>query len=177
MTPLPNPVSWALAAVVLAAAISDLRSRSIPNWLTLGGIVLGFAANFYASGPGGLKFAGLGFLASLLFLIPFVLGFLGGGDVKLMAAVGAFAGPGNLLVIFVLDALLGGIVALAGILIRGRVRRTFLNIGRILRLLAQGKLPSEESPELEAGNQASFGMPRAVTIALATLLLIWGSRP
>lgn len=177
MTPLPVSVSWALAAVVLAAALSDLRSRSIPNWLTLGGILLGFAINFYAAGLAGLKTAGLGFLASLLFLIPFLLGFLGGGDVKLMAAVGTFAGPANLLVVFVLDAILGGIVALIGVIVRGRVRRTLLNIGHILRLLAQGKAPYKENAELEAGNEASFGMPRAVTIALATLLLIWGSRP
>jgi prepilin peptidase CpaA len=177
MTPLPNLVSWALAAVVIAAALSDIRSRSIPNWLTLGGILLGFAVNGYASGLPGLKTAGLGFLASLAFLIPFALGFLGGGDVKLMAAVGAFTGAGNLLVIFVLDAILGGIVGLAGILVRGRVRRTLMNIGRILRLLAQFKTPYVDNPELEAGNEASFGMPRAVTIAVATLLLIWGSKP
>ncbi len=177
MVPLPVPVSWTLAALVVAAALSDIRSRSIPNWLTLGGILAGFAVNYYSSGVPGLKTAGMGFLASLLFLIPFVLGFLGGGDVKLMAAVGAFAGAGNLLVIFVLDAIFGGAVALIGVVARGRIRRTLFNIGRILRLLAQGKAPYTESPELEAGNAASFGMPRAVTIGLATLLLIWGSRP
>jgi len=177
MTPLPVSVSWALATLVLAAAFSDVRSRTIPNWLTLGGILAGFAVNFYASGVPGLKTAGLGFLASLLFLIPFLLGFLGGGDVKLMAAVGAFAGAGNLLVIFVLDAILGGVVALIGVVARGRVRRTLFNIGRIISLLAQGKAPYTESAELEAGNAASFGMPRAVTIATATLLFIWGSRP
>jgi prepilin peptidase CpaA len=177
MTPLPAPVAWALGAIVIAAAISDLRSRTIPNWLTLGGILLGFGVNWYAVGVEGLKTAGIGFLASLLFLIPFALGFLGGGDVKLMAAVGAFSGAANLLVIFVLDAILGGIFGLVGILVRGRVRRTLLNIGRILRLLAQLKAPYKESAELEAGNEASFGMPRAVTIALAALLFIWGSRP
>jgi prepilin peptidase CpaA len=177
MTTMPNSVSWALAAVVVAAALSDIRSRSIPNWLTLGGILLGFAFNVHAAGLGGFKSAGFGFLASLLFLIPFALGFLGGGDVKLMAAVGAFAGAGNLLVIFVFDALLGGIAAVAGMILKGRVRRTLANVGRIIRLLAQGKAPFTESPELEAGNEASFGMPRAVTIALATLLLIWASRP
>jgi prepilin peptidase CpaA len=177
MTPLPIPVSWALAALVVAAAFSDVRSRTIPNWLTLGGILAGFAVNYFASGVPGLKTAGLGFLASVLFLIPFMLGFLGGGDVKLMAAVGTFAGAGNLLVIFVLEAILGGVVALIGVIARGRVRRTFFNIGRIIRLLAQGKAPYTESPELEAGNEASFGMPRAVTIATATLLFIWGSRP
>lgn len=177
MTPLPVPVALALAATVIAAAFSDLRSRTIPNWLTLGGILAGFGVNWYALGTEGLKTAGFGFLASLLFLIPFALGFLGGGDVKLMAAAGAFAGASNLLVIFVLDAILGGIVGLVGILVKGRFRRTLLNIGRILRSLARLKAPYKESAELEAGNEASFGMPRAVTIALATLLFIWGSRP
>jgi len=177
MTPPPVPAAWALALLVLAAAFFDLRSRTIPNWLTLGGILAGFAVNGLALGPAGLKTAGLGFLASLLFLIPFALGFLGGGDVKLMAAVGTMAGAANLLVIFVLDAILGGVVGLAGILIRGRFRRTLANIGRIFRLLAQFKAPYKEDPELEAGSASSFGMPRAVTIATAVLLYLWGSRP
>jgi Flp pilus assembly protein protease CpaA len=90
---LPLPVEVALLLIVLTAAVSDIRSRSIPNWLTLGGIVAGLALNTYATGLEGLKFSAIGFgVAALIFLPLFMIRFLGGGDVKLMAAVGACAG-------------------------------------------------------------------------------------
>ncbi len=95
---------------------------------------------------------------------------LGGGDVKLMGAIGALAGYQYMLVIFVFDAILGGIAALALIIVRGRLLKTLKNIPRIFRL--------ERESELEAGSEKSLGLPRAVTIALATLLVLWGaSRP
>ena len=67
----------------------------------------------------------------------------------------------------------GGILALAAIILRGRVRKTLINIGRMIGSLARGRAPYQDSEELEAGNEKSFGMPRAVSIALATLLFLW----
>jgi prepilin peptidase CpaA len=176
MTPLHIAVKAALAALVLAAAASDIRSRTIPNWLTFGGILAGFALHLGLESWPGLLFAAKGFgLAALLFLPLWFLRFFGGGDLKIMAAVATMAGPTNLLVIFILDAILGGILALAAIVVRGRVRKTLVNIGRMIRSLARGRAPYQDSEELEAGNEKSFGMPRAVSIALATLLFVWAA--
>jgi prepilin peptidase CpaA len=174
MNPLPSPVPYLTAALVLIAAFCDLRSRNIPNWLTLGGIAVGLAAHSYLTGWSGLQFsaAGLG-LAALVFLPMFMMRWLGGGDVKLMAAVGALTGATNLIVIFIFDAMLGGVVALIAVITRGRSRRTIHNISRIISALLHGKAPHQVSPELEAGNDESMGMPRALTIAAATLLILW----
>ena len=174
MNPLPIPVPYLTAALVLMAAFCDLRSREIPNWLTLGGIVSGLAVHSYLTGWSGLQFsaAGLG-VAALVFLPLWWMRWLGGGDMKLMAAVGALTGWSNLIVIFIFDAMLGGVVALVAVITRGRSRRTLHNIGRMVSAMLHGKAPHEVSPELEAGTEESMGMPRAVTIAIATLLILW----
>ncbi len=177
MTTLPVPIQIALAATVLIAAATDIRKREIPNWLTLGAILVGLIANPILSGWDGLRLSAVGFLiAALIFLPLFVLRFLGGGDVKLMAAIGALAGKDNLLVVFILDAILAGFAAIVMIIVRGRVKQTMRNIGQGLRSLTKGRAPHKDNPEMEAGSEESLGMPRGVTIALATLLLLYGMR-
>ncbi|MBI4889094.1 MAG: prepilin peptidase [Acidobacteria bacterium] len=166
MTTIPVAVEGVLAGTVLAAAATDLRSRNIPNWLTLGAMAAGFVLNTWLRGWPGLKFAALGFgLAALIFIPLFVMRWLGGGDVKLMAAVGALAGSQNLLAVFLLDAVLGGAVAVGVIVAKGKLWRTLKNLPRIF---------SKDRPaELQAGHEESVGMPRAVTIAAATLIVLW----
>lgn len=168
MTPLHPYVEATLAAMVLIAAFTDLKRREIPNWLTLGGILAGIALNTWLAGLAGLKTAGMGLgLAALIFIPLFIMRWLGGGDVKIMGAIGSLAGPQYMIVIFVFDAILGGIAALVLIIVRGRLLKTLKNIPRIFRL--------DRESELEAGGEKSLGLPRAVTIALATLLVLWGA--
>lgn len=162
MDPIPYPAQIVLASAVLLAAALDLWKREIPNWLTLGAILAGLLLNPWRTSLGGLG------LAALIFLPIFYMRWLGGGDVKLMGAVGALAGPANLLMIFVLDSILGGLVALAAIVCKGRLRQTLGNLFRIFR-------PARQA-ELHAGAAQSMGMPRAVTIAAAALLVLWATR-
>lgn len=177
MTTLPVPIQIALAVTVLIAAATDLRKREIPNWLTFAAMLLGLVAHPVLSGWAGFRLSAVGFLvAALIFLPLFALRFLGGGDLKLMAAIGALAGKDNLLVVFILDAILAGIAAVVMIVIRGRVKQTLRNIGQGLRSLTKGRAPHKDNPEMEAGSEKSLGMPRGVTIALATLLLLYGMR-
>lgn len=166
MIALSPAVQAALASVVVTAAATDVKNRKIPNWLTLGAIGAGLLLHTALDRWIGLKFSawGLG-LAALIFLPLFVMRWLGGGDVKLMAAVGALAGAENLIVIFVLDALLGGVAALVLILVRGRLWRTLRNLPRIFARDRPG--------ELQAGHEKSVGLPRAVTIAAATFYVLW----
>lgn len=176
-TTLPPTILAVLAATVLAAACTDLRSRDIPNWVTLPAIALALVLHPIHSGWAGLKLAagGLG-LAAVLFLPLFALRWLGGGDVKLMGAVGALAGASNLLTVAVFDAILGGIAAFALVLWKGRLGRTLKNAGRMLLSLARGQPPYKADPALEAGAPQSLGLPRAVTILLATALCLWANR-
>lgn len=168
MTPLHPYIESVLAAMVLIAAFTDLKRREIPNWLSLGGIAAGITLNTWLAGWTGLKTAGAGLgLAALIFIPLFIMRWLGGGDVKIMGAIGALAGPQYMIVIFVLDAILGGIAALLLVIARGRLLKTFRNIPRMFRL--------KRDSELEAGGEKSLGLPRAVTIAAATLLVLWGA--
>src|SRR4051812_24117971 len=98
-------------ALLLWAAIEDLRSRRIPNWLTfslvLSGIAQSFAAGSWISPSMSLAGFGVGFG---LPLILFVIGALGGGDVKLLAGVGAWFGPGVVFRVFLLAAIVGAVM-------------------------------------------------------------------
>jgi prepilin peptidase CpaA len=93
---------WVCIFVVIVCVASDVLTRSMPNTVTLGGIVVALgihgATGFVDGGFGGLfKGAGVALLGALACaLIPFLAwkkGELGGGDVKLFAAIGALMGP------------------------------------------------------------------------------------
>ena len=114
--------------VMVGAAILDLRSRRIPNALTVTGVVAGLvfrAPLGFDAVVGGLL--GIG-LALLLTAPMFAIGALGGGDLKLLAAAGAFMGPRQLVGACLLIALLGGVVALAEAIRKGALRALLLNV-------------------------------------------------
>ena len=107
----------ALSAVLLVAAcwavVTDLRSRRIPNWLTFGTAGLALAIRFVVGGPHSLLNGGEGWLlGTFLFMLPFVLGWMGAGDVKLLAAFGAIGGPAFLIQAALAGCLAGGVIAL-----------------------------------------------------------------
>src|SRR6476646_2522394 len=122
---MPLVLKIALIAVVASAAFYDVRTRKIPNWLNLSGLVLGLGLNTLLLHAHGIMVALLGLGLSLLIYIPlYLIRGMGAGDVKLMAAVGSIAGPQNWLVIFVVTALLGGLVALVVVLSKKRLSET-----------------------------------------------------
>src|ERR1041385_149953 len=87
----------AIIAVVLVlalvAAIWDLRTRRIPNWLVLTGLIAGFGLNGVLSGLAGLEAALIGMLTGFgIYLALYLLHAMGAGDVKFMAAVGSLVG-------------------------------------------------------------------------------------
>ena len=89
----PLAIRIFLEVLVIVAAIWDIRTRRIPNWLTLSGVVLGVALNTFLFEINGLWFSlkGLGVAFGVYFVL-YLLRAMGAGDVKLMAAVGAAAG-------------------------------------------------------------------------------------
>ena len=117
-----------IVAVALAACI-DARSRRIPNWLTLptaAAALIGGFLFFILQGdwPGGwdwLQFSVKGWLVGIgIFLIPFMLGGMGGGDVKLMGAIGALKGMSFVIETALFGALWGGLLAIVAILLKKR---------------------------------------------------------
>jgi prepilin peptidase CpaA len=102
-----------LLIFVAAAAIVDLRTRLIPNVLTLSAATLALVLNLSRAGGSGAVASGAGLLIGLAAFLPFYLaGGFGAGDVKAMAAVGAFLGPKGALLAATCTLLVGGLGAL-----------------------------------------------------------------
>ena len=122
-----------LIAMCAVALWSDVRTRRIPNTLTLTG--LSIALLLRLAGEFDLLSAGLlgGAVAFGLSLPLFLVGGLGGGDVKLLAAVGAFLAPERLLVALLVMAVVGGVIALAAVIRKRALGRTFGNLWRMLK--------------------------------------------
>jgi len=108
-----------------AAVAVDLRSRRVPNTVTLGVAAIGLTlAAVRATGitPGG---AAAGFAVGMLLMLPgHLIGATGAGDVKLLAAFGTLLGPGRTVAAFLYMAIAGGALALAVAIARRRTRTT-----------------------------------------------------
>src|SRR5262245_59364656 len=123
---MPVAMQIALIAVVSIAAWSDLRTRRIPNSITVSGAAAALVLQIALGGiHGAIQSLSGAALGLAIFFALYVVGGMGAGDVKLFGAVGAFAGPQAVVLIFVFTALLGGIAGIALALYRGRLRHTF----------------------------------------------------
>lgn len=108
-----SPAVVVALVVGVAAIVEDLMRRNISNWIPLTALVGGFVCQILASGWRGAGSAALGTLAGFgVFLLFYLLGGMGGGDVKLMGGFGALLGPGRLLEAAFWTAGLGGLLAL-----------------------------------------------------------------
>src|SRR5262249_9984236 len=107
--------------VLVLAAIIDGRSLKVPNWLTYSFALLGLAASFAPSGLSPvLSIFGLG-LGLILLLPLYAVGGMGAGDVKLLAGLGAWIGPWLVWQTFVVSVIVGAVMALAMMVLRGRL--------------------------------------------------------
>ena len=169
-----KPVILAGAEVLaVVAAGTDLRSRRIPNWLTVPGLLVGLAANVALGGWSGLKTSLLGTALGLVLLLPFVLlRSLGAGDWKLAGALGAFAGPGILVDLLLGSVFVAGVMAVALVIYKGRTRQTIRNIGHILISLVTFRLPGTQ---VSLDNPDSLKVPYGVALAFTMVLygILW----
>lgn len=162
-----------LGILVTVAAIYDIRWRRIPNWLCLAGIVAGLVFHFVVSGFPGLvqSLAGLG-LGFILYFPFYLLRALGAGDVKLMAAIGAVIGAMNCLWVFFLTAVLGGVIALLWVAIRGRMKKTLFNVSYILSDLLKFRAPYKSSEELDVKSNKGERLPHGVLMFVGSVAFV-----
>jgi prepilin peptidase CpaA len=173
-----------LAGLLVVIAVQDIRSHRIPNKLVLTGVLLGIALNglmpegwgFNSVIPGGLGWLvalqGLG--VGMVVLLPlYWLRAMGAGDVKLMAMVGAFLGPNDVLGVLLATFIAGGVMALVVVFWSKQVGSLLQNIklmllGGVVRMSA-GQLPLMDGLPVSVGK-----LPYAVAIAVGTFsYLIW----
>jgi len=171
---LPDPLRILLVVVACAAGIIDIRTRRIPNWLCAAGLVAGFAARFYLEGAQGLLIAAEGFgLATLIYLPLWLLRGMGAGDVKLMAALGAIAGPKQWFVLFIASAIVGAALALVVVMRRGRLGATAMNTLYLAKELVLLRAPWKALPQTDFRHEEALRIPHGAAIGAAALVLAW----
>jgi prepilin peptidase CpaA len=172
-----EPGSSTIAAVIaiaigLGACVTDLRSRRIPNVLTFGSAFIAFAYYGVIAGPAGLLQSLAGWGTGILMFLPFfALRGLGGGDVKLLGALGAWLGAGTVLWVALFAGIVGGALALALTLTRGelpRVLRNFYLLFGFWRVM--GLRPF---PELSLDRPGAPRLAYAVPIFAGLSLALW----
>lgn len=120
-----------LAMLLAVCLVTDLTRGLIYNWVTLPAALLGLFLGWWYGGPAGLGWAVAGLLVGGgVLLAPFFMGMVGGGDVKLLAAVGALGGPMFGLKTTIYACLLGGAVALVIMLVHGKLLQGLKETGR-----------------------------------------------
>ena len=172
MTLLPDPRLGVLAVLLVAAAVSDVRTHRIPNALVFGGALYGLAYHaFFPPVPGeaGILVALGGLGVGLAGLLPlYLLRVMGAGDVKLMAMAGAFLGASGAFCALLATLVAGGVLAIAFTLATGRVVAMLRNVLAVCRgtmvslATGVGGLAVHDGPS--AGR-----MPYAVAIAAGTI--------
>lgn len=158
---------WLLDGAVVVALLGawfDVISARIPNWLTYSALVAGLVVRLGFLGWRGLLEGVLGLLlCGGAFFLLFVIRAMGGGDVKLMGAVGAWVGYRNAGIALIVCALAGGVIALGYVVVLKRYRTTFTNIASLVKFHATQGV--RENPELNLSSADAVRMPYGVAIA------------
>lgn len=163
-----------LIALVLTAALFDLISSRIPNWLIVAGLIISLAYQTVSGYGTGFSTwaAGLG-VGFALFLPMYMLRAMGAGDVKLMAMVGAFIGAQSVLTATLYTLLAGGLLSLVFMLGRGVAAQTLANVRFLLTDWAL-RASSGQGARLAPLQTTAARLPYAVAIALGTgAALLW----
>ena len=163
---------FAILLIALAACVTDLRSRRIPNVLTFGAAIAGIAFHAIAPGGEGLGVALLGWAIGIaVFFVPFALGGLGGGDVKLLGALGAWFGPAGTVWLALYTGVAGGLMAIVVSIASGYGRQALSNI---YLLLAHWRVSGLRAlPEISLATSKGPKLAYALPIFAGTVVAVW----
>jgi len=157
------------------AAVIDGRCRRIPNWLTFGLLLGGLGKALAFGGAGRFETALLGMLAgAALPLVLYAISALGGGDVKLLAAIGAWVGPGPAVLIFMVEAVIGLGIVLVQAVAQRRTGALFRNSALIaVNFAGVSELGLKNAVDTGKSCQAiRRPLPFAVPVFFATLIVL-----
>jgi prepilin peptidase CpaA len=162
------PIVTAVAGCGTVSALIDMRTRRVPNPLTLGIAVTGLALAATRWSGLSVATAALGLAVGIALMLPaYVFGAMGGGDLKLFAALGTFLGPWPTVQAFLYTLLAGGVLAVVVALKRRRLQETMANAAVLVRT-AGANAPAIEHPT--SNNRFAY----APAIAVGTLVAALG---
>ena len=161
-----------VVALVALACMTDVRTRRIPNWLTFGATIAALLFHGAIAGTSGLATSVGGWiLGAALFFPVFALRGMGAGDVKLLAAIGAWLGPLPVASVALITTIAGGAVALVVSLVYGYLRTAVTNLWMLLmhwRISGIRPLPAI-TLEGARGPRLAYAVP----IAIGTVTTLW----
>jgi prepilin peptidase CpaA len=158
--------------IALIAAAWDLRTRRIPNVLTFGAALLAIVVHGFDAGLPGVGWAIAGWLVGVAMFLPFfVLAGMGAGDVKLLAALGAWLGPGQAAWLALFSLVAGGVIGLCVALAYGYLTQAFANIMWMFQFWrSEGPKPV---PEVTLATHKGPRLAYAVPVLAGLMVTIW----
>lgn len=169
-----NAVLAALVPAMLFASWNDYRRHRVPNWLNASIFAAGLGLHCWLSGWSGLatSFGGAAVGFGSLFML-WAIRAMGAGDVKFMAAVGAWMGPSLTFQSLLFGGVFGGVLAVAMIAYQKRWLQTYLNLGIVMRKVGSVQTAFGEFGSVRELSQSGGKMPYAVPLTLGTLCVLF----
>ncbi|HOC91202.1 MAG TPA: A24 family peptidase [bacterium] len=165
----PLTINIALAVLVAASVATDIKLRKIHNAVTMPAILSGLILNALNDGASGAMFSLYGILlATGMMALPFIMKGIGGGDLKMLAAIGALKGPEFVFVVFVAGGIMGGIIAALSLNTRAKRKASINQIKNMCLTFGQGSASVARIDTQDSSN----AIPYAVAIAAGTAVAI-----
>lgn len=163
-----------LFTLLVICSYTDLRYGRIPNIVLLPAAFLSLVIHLWQGGLQGILLwaQGLG-LGVALFILPFLGGGLGAGDVKLLGVIGAMKGPTFVFYCFLATALMGGLISILILLYQRKLAPTLKQISAGLKILFCSGLTLCNLPRLEENDGNSSVFPYGIAIVLGTITTYW----
>ncbi len=161
---------WLVTVVLVVAAVIDGWKLKVPNWITFPMVISGWIYSTAYFGWPGLGWSMVGTAVGLALLMPaYAIGGMGAGDVKLLAGVGAWVWGTTTFYAFCLSAIIGGVIALAMVMLRGGALKHKAQFLGILNEIMVVRDP-ERLSEIAADRKGSMMLlPYGIPIAIGTI--------
>lgn len=167
-----SPFVIVVVGIALAACITDLRTRRIPNVLTFGAAIAAIAVHAVSGGAVDALLSVGGWLTGVVLFMPFfALGGMGGGDVKLLAALGAWLGPRDVMWLAIYSAAAGGVWGVVVSIANGYLRTALRNVGAMLAYWTTVGIRPVPNVTLESAKSPRVAY--AIPIFAGTVLTLW----
>jgi prepilin peptidase CpaA len=164
------PAAASLCAFI--GSVFDVKSRRVPNLLTGPAVLFGLLLHFSLGGWGEMGVSAMaGLICGAVFLVFYLAGGMGAGDVKLITAVGCLCGLHNIACLLALTGIAGGVMAVGLAVSRGRLKET---LGNVVALVShhrsEGLTPH---PEINVMNVTTLRLPYALAIMAGCAMTLY----